>query len=215
MKRHVAAVNIKRQTFRVPGQTRSKQGYHHGDLASALIEAAVELIAERGLHQLSLRECARRAGVSHAAPYRHFEDKNALLVAIARQGFEWLAAAGVEAMKGLDDPRDRLDAYGIAYVRFAVEYPVHHRVMFTTELGPIPDDEGTGATAFDLLVQAATAVAGPETDPRRAAVSAWSLPHGLAMLILDGRIPAELVGTPDDAEALARSVFTHWRTVLR
>ena len=81
-----------------------KKAYHHGDLRTTILEAAVSLIAERGLHGLSLRECARRAGVSHAAPYRHFQDKNALLLAIAREGFDGLAEAGEQAMLGITDP---------------------------------------------------------------------------------------------------------------
>jgi AcrR family transcriptional regulator len=191
-----------------------RASYHHGDLAAALVKAAVELIEERGLAALSLRECARRAGVSHAAPYRHFEDKNALLLAVALQGSQWLAAAGEAAMAGIADPRKRLDAYGVAYVRFAFEHPVHHRVMFTTELDVPPEQRGEENRAFALLVETAAAVVGPEHDPQQAALAAWSLTHGLSMLILDGRIPAELVRTAEDAENLARSVLVLWRGPL-
>ena len=188
-------------------------GYHHGDLREALLRAAVDLIADNGLAKLSLRECARRAGVSHAAPYRHFEDKDALLLAIAEEGFGRLHAAGVAAMEGLHDPRERLDAYAVAYVRFALRHPVHLRVMFTAHF----DDKGQkdgGGPAFDLLRDTAAAVVGDEVDPRLAAVAAWSLPHGLSMLILDQRMPPEEVDTEEKVEALARQVFALWRGAL-
>ncbi|MCA9649634.1 MAG: TetR/AcrR family transcriptional regulator [Myxococcales bacterium] len=191
---------------------KASDGYHHGDLRAAVIRAAVELIAERGHAKLSLRECARRAGVSHAAPYRHFPTKDALLVAIAAEGFDELYRAGLAAMEGLDDPRDRLDAYGVAYVRFAVQHPVHLRVMFTAELEGCPED--LGREAFELLEHTAVAVVGPGVDPRAAAAAAWSLPHGLSMLILDGRIPAEVVADEAAVEALARSVYALWRGPL-
>lgn len=184
-------------------------------MRAALLEAAVELIAERGLNGLSLRECARHAGVSHAAPYRHFTDKQALLQAISMQGFEWLTRAGREAIEEISEPKARLDAYGVAYVRFAVEHPVHHRVMFSADLGPAAK-EGLDpeADAFGLLVECAAAVIGPGRDATFAAVAAWSLTHGLAMLILDGRIPAEHVQRPEDVAKLTREVFEQWRGPL-
>lgn len=195
-----------------------RRPYHHGDLRSQLLSAAVDVARERGMEGLSLRECARRAGVSHAAPYRHFEDKNALLFALADQGFTWLTAAGQRAMAGLDDPRERLDAYGIAYVRFAVEHPIHFRLMFTRDLDNLPPkpalDGALDATkdAFGLLVGAAGAAWQRQGDDAvLAGVAAWTIPHGLAMLILDGRIPQEHVATPEAIEALARDVIQLWR----
>lgn len=223
----VVTVNIFPQACPVPaGDTSSKRSYHHGDLRAALVDAAIEVIGERGLHGLSLRECARRADVSHAAPYRHFADKNALLLAIAQLGFERLAAAGIAAMAGIDDPRDRLDAYGVAYVRFAVDNPVLFRVMFTAEidasrgveLGQVVDTsepaEGDEAGAFALLVESAAALIDDGDDPREAALAAWSLPHGLAMLVLDGRIPREEASTPAQVERLMRTIFAAWRGPL-
>ncbi|MCB9629814.1 MAG: TetR/AcrR family transcriptional regulator [Sandaracinaceae bacterium] len=200
----------------------ARMAYHHGDLHTELLTAAVDVARERGIEGLSLRECARRLGVSHAAPYRHFEDKNALLLALAEQGFTWLTSAGQRAMEGLDDPRARLDAYGVAYVRFAVEHPIHFRLMFTRELetpGPkraddaAPDKASAAPNdAFGLLVGAASAAF--ERDGEEAllaSVAAWSIPHGLAMLILDGRIPPEHVATTEAVEQLARDVLSLWR----
>lgn len=192
----------------VPPRKKPRKAYHHGDLRPALLAAAVVLIEEGGVAGLSLRECARRAGVSHAAPYRHFASKGELLWAIAQEGFAMLAAAGRAAMQGLSDPDACLDAYGAAYVRFAFEHPVHHRVMFTSELEP---PEGTRPDdAFQLLVDTAAAAA-PNASPELAALARWSLPHGLSMLILDRRVPAEVVRSGDDAEKLAREVIAHWR----
>ena len=201
------------------GRRKPRKSYHHGDLRETLLVAAIQVIAERGLKGLSLRECARRANVSHAAPYRHFADKSALVSAIARRGLEGLAAAGVAAMAELEQPRERLDAYGAAYVRFAVENPVLFRVMFTAEIDGDPKAKTPGMAddggAFNLLVEATAAVIGGTPDQALlAAIASWSLPHGLAMLILDGRIPAERASTPEDAEALAREVIAQWRGPL-
>ncbi len=191
---------------------RRRASYHHGDLRAALLEAAVGLIGERGLHGLSLRECARRAGVSHAAPYRHFADRGALLLAIAEQGFAWLMEAGQKAMEGIDEPRARIDAYGAAYVRFAYERPVHHRVMFSSELPESGDATDSGA--FDLLMKAAAVLPGADDDPTLTGLASWSLVHGLSMLILDQRIPAEKVGSAAEVEALAHELFRQWRGPL-
>lgn len=195
--------------------SKHKKSYHHGDLRPALLNAAIALIGAQGLSGWSLRECARRAGVSHAAPGRHFADKDALLAAIAEQGFEKLAERGAAAMVAASTPRDALDAYGAAYVRFALEHPVHFRVMFTAELDKQKyPDEKHGVRAFELLREAARRVAGTSQDDLTPALAAWSLPHGLAMLILDGRIPREQVPTPEAAEALARATFALWRGPL-
>ena len=195
------------------GRKKSKDSYHHGDLETALVDAAVEVLAERGLSGLSLRECARRVGVSHAAPYRHFADKDALIRAVAEQGFARLEAAGREAMEGIDDPRDRIDAYGVAYVQFAIDHSEHHRVMFAGEgIDEEHRDEmvhGTGA--FGLLVECAAELVDDDTEPELAAVAFWSLVHGLSMLILDGRIPAELLETAEQVEFLTRNCYATWR----
>ena len=184
--------------------TARHDGYHHGDLRAALLEAAAAALAEHGVSGLSLRDCARRAGVSHAAPYRHFASKEELLGAIAGQGFLWLHQAGLDAMAPLSDAEARLDAYGHAYVRFALAHPQHFRLMFTSECAfaaPTAEDQQQDG-AYALLREAASAVAGPGVDPDVAAVSYWSRPHGLALLLLDGRIPAARVATEAVLHAL-------------
>jgi AcrR family transcriptional regulator len=181
--------------------------YHHGDLRQALLDAAVRLIAAHGVTGLSLRQAAREVGVSHAAPYRHFADKSALLMAIAVQGFDLLVQAAESAMAGHTDSRARLNAYGVAYVRFAVERPVYFRVMFAERLTETPPESlPHESRAFQLLLEAVQPVTGAAHDPELSALSAWSWPHGLATLILDGRVPPALVDTPEKVEALARRV---------
>lgn len=197
------------------GSKNAGDRYHHGNLRDALLRAAVDLIAERGDTKVSLRECARRAGVSHAAPYRHFLNKDALLLAIAEEGFARLHQAGLDAMQGLDDPRDRLEAYGVAYVRFAIQHPVHSRMMFTQQFDSTSDnDDVIGKLALDLLLDTASAVAGPNVDPLHVAIAAWSLSHGLSMLILHGRIPPEYIPDEQAGYALARSICAMWRGSL-
>lgn len=193
---------------------KAKTAYHHGDLRSGLLDAAVEVIQQRGVHGLSLRECARRLGVSHAAPYRHFKSKDALLVALVGQGFRWLVDAGKEAMSAVDDPRAQMDAYGVAYVHFALRRPVHHRLMFASELdGSLAssDDLVASQEAFLLLHESAQHTVGPNDDSMLAAYAFWSMVHGISMLILDGRIPPERIATKAQVTALTESMFRHWR----
>ncbi|TNE89146.1 MAG: TetR/AcrR family transcriptional regulator [Deltaproteobacteria bacterium] len=191
----------------------TKRSYHHGDLRAALLDVAIEAIAEQGVAHLSLRDCARRIGVSHAAPYRHFATKEALLLALAEQGFRWLVDEARAAMAACEQPAERLDAYGVAYVRFAVDHPEHHRIMFTSELSPEVDVDGPSAAdeAFALLVEQAAAVSESE-DPEAAAFAYWSLVHGMSMLIIDGRVPAERLASRGAVEELARTAFRIWRS---
>ncbi|MCB9689128.1 MAG: TetR/AcrR family transcriptional regulator [Alphaproteobacteria bacterium] len=195
-------------------QRATSETYHHGDLRNALLAAAVELIAERGVAGLSLREAARRVGVSHAAPYRHFPDRAALLLAVADEGFGRLVEAARAAMDGIEDPSERLRAYGLEYIRFARRNPVHFRVMFSEEL-PKPDADTTdrapfATVALELLFEAAGAAVRPGVDAEdraRAAVAAWSMTHGFATLVADGRLPDELVADERAADELARWVL--------
>lgn len=200
------------------GNRRETAPYHHGDLRAALLAAAAELLDEGGPEAVSLRECARRAGVSHAAPYRHFDTKEALLVALADEGFDALADAGEKAMNEIPASRasDRLDAYGIAYVRFAIAHPARFRLMFAAALG-IPAAPGKvdgavkGGRAYEQLRECVRAVVGEVDDLDAAAAAFWALPHGLAMLILDGRIPKARVPNARAVDELARASFAYWR----
>ncbi|MFG2345196.1 TetR/AcrR family transcriptional regulator [Streptomyces phaeochromogenes] len=157
-----------------------RRAYHHGDLRRAIVTAALDVISAEGPSALSLRDLARRAGVSHAAPAHHFKDRTGLLTAIAAEGYGLLAATLTEAA-------DLKDA-GVRYVRFAREHPAHFQVMFTPELLRGNDLELTTARALagERLRDAVSAVPpeGRGADARLAGVAAWSLAHGFATLLL-------------------------------
>jgi AcrR family transcriptional regulator len=191
------------------GRGQKGGGYHHGDLRAVLLAAATELAAERPLEELSLREVARRAGVSHAAPYHHFAGKAELLAAVARAGFEALDAALAAAQRRAGaDPFDQLRAVARAYVRFAAARPNTFRAMFRAssraqdleEGGPGPLNRGV-----DLARACLRRAGRPELDPFPVALVCWSALHGLALLWLDGPLkPAP--GVPRRLEPLVEQV---------
>ena len=142
--------------------------YHHGDLRAAVLSAAWEMVETQGVIGLSVREAARRAGVSHNAPYRHFADRDSLLDALVAEGFEQLRKA-IENRTGRE--------LGEAYVAFALERPQRFRLMFS-RAGASPDLQAQFAGLFAAL----------GTEAAAAGAAAWSLVHGLASLILEGRL---------------------------
>ena len=188
-----------------------KKAYHHGALREALVEAAARLASERGVASLSLRETARRAGVSQAAPYHYFADKSALLAAVAEQGFRLFDAMQAAAHEqSPDDPTERLQALGVAYVRFALDKPHYFRVMFRPHLvehAKYPGLHEVSRGAFERLVESTRAArlahGHDDSDPLTAATLMWSVPHGLATLFLDG--PISEGTSPRALEALARA----------
>ena len=159
---------------------RRKTSYHHGDLAAELLAASGKLLEEKGTIGVSLREVARRAGVSHNAPYRHFPDRDALLAALAADGFRQLAAEQAAAPTA---------GMGEAYVAFALRHPQRFRLMFGGALAfdERPALKAAAASAYDPLVEAFRA-RDDVPDPDSAAAAAWSLVHGLAQLLLDGHL---------------------------
>lgn len=188
-----------------PGVTETG-AYHHGDLRRALLAAALEAIEEVGPTALSLRDLARRAGVSHAAPAHHFGDKAGLLTALAAQGFDLLAQALVRAGD------DLLEA-GVAYVDFAVRHRAYFEVMFRPELHRADDAELTAARerAGAALRSGVAALpgGGAPADTDRDALSAWSIAHGFATLWLAGALPDRVGNNPSDA---ARAVLRRLAT---
>jgi AcrR family transcriptional regulator len=187
---------------------KRRDAYHHPDLRKALIDAAVELIGKHGAQALTLREVARRAGVTHGAPYRHFSDREALIAAVAEEGFRELATLMRQRMEpaGRDWP-EALTACGVAYVVYATKHPAHFQVMFTAELeGKHPSMEAASEQAFALLQD--TIGAGQQhglflgDDPRPAALAAWSVVHGLASLLVARRVPPP----PNVADLARRSI---------
>jgi AcrR family transcriptional regulator len=190
---------------------KRKQAYHHGDLRAALVEAAAQLAAERGVAALSLREAARRAGVSQAAPYHYFADKSALLAAVAEAGFQQFDRTQAAALdEASADPIERLQALASAYVRFALDKPHYFRVMFRPHLvepAKYAELHRVAQRTFERLVDCTRAarlsVGHEDPDPLAAATLVWSVPHGLAMLYLEG--PISEGTTPRAVEALARA----------
>lgn len=188
---------------------RKKRGaYHHPDLRPALIQAAVEIIAKHGSRALVLREVARRAGVSAAAPYRHFADRESLIAAVAEAGFRELYDEMREHMaRAKGDHQAALTACGVAYVLFAIDHPAHFQVMFTDELaGEHPSLDEASSEAFAVL---RAAVANGQdakvfrgSDSSGPALAAWSLVHGLATLVVTGRVTK-----PPSVAALTRQVI--------
>jgi AcrR family transcriptional regulator len=179
----------------------SDRAYHHGDLPAALIAAARELLAEDGAEALALRAVARRAGVSAMAPYRHFPDKEAMVAAVAADGFRELAAVLETADRSVP-PAAALLEQGVAYVRFACAQPALFRLMFgPPRQGTHPALKRDEAQAYGVL---AARVAAETPAPARSSrtLACWSLVHGLSMLIIDGQI--DMGGTTP--EALAREV---------
>ena len=182
-----------------------KRAYHHGNLRPALLEAALGLVAEEGTATLSLRAVARAAGVSRAAPYHHFADKEALLAAVKQHGFDQLVAC-METEVPTDGPRlDRLEACGQAYIRFAVANPELYRLMFgerTFDAEAYPELANSGRCTFQLLLDQVIGAQGDGTfrpgDPLKIALSIWAGVHGITMLLLDGVHPAIW---PDPSEA--------------
>ncbi|MFF3291757.1 TetR/AcrR family transcriptional regulator [Streptomyces sp. NPDC003023] len=170
----------------------SERTYHHGDLRQAVLSAALDVIRVEGPSAVRLRDLARRAGVSHAAPAHHFKDRTGLLTAIAAEGYELLADALSEA----PDLRER----GVAYVRFAIDHPAHFQVMFQPDLHR-GDDPGLLAAkeraSAELRAGVTTMDAVP--DARIAGIGAWSLAHGFATLLLTHNLD-EPVGDRDPAD---------------
>lgn len=197
---YVVIVNIDRMTKR----------YHHGDLRNELIRAGKTILAQEGVAGLDLRKVARAAGVSHAAPYRHFADKQALLAAIAQEGFEQLAAqmgAALQASTG--DTAAQLTSLAQAYAGFGIAYPAHMREMFSglsIQRVTYPALHAAAKSAFRIVLhvveqgQACGELRPGEPDDL--AVVVWSQIHGVAMLLIEDQI----MGVKDDQVAVEQLV---------
>jgi AcrR family transcriptional regulator len=170
--------------------------YHHGDLRPALLRAAVEVIGLAGPAAMSLREVARRAGVSHAAAAYHFGDKAGLLTAVAAQGYRILT----EELRSASDAGGGFLEVGVAYVRFAVSHRAHFEVMYRPELYRRDDAGVREARAAAAVLLYGTA--SPDAGQLAAGAAAWSLVHGLATLWLNGNLPQQLGSDPEEITRL-------------
>jgi len=197
-------------------QGRSERGYHHGNLKEALLQAALGLIAEKGAAGFTFADAARMAGVSPAAPYRHFRDRDALLAEVARHGFERFAARLDMAWNnGVPTPLSAFDALGKAYLGFAREEPASYAVMFEAGVGGSGNGEPLPAAerAFDVLQEAAAALcrALPENERpplRLMSLHIWALSHGVATLFTQGDLQARKVPmTPEEILESAMLIY--------
>jgi AcrR family transcriptional regulator len=167
----------------------AKATYHHGDLRAALVRAALELLEESGEGALSLRAVARRAGVSPAAPYRHYADREALVSAVAAVGYRELAGRLAAAHPAPSTP-DQLATVAVAYVQFALERPALFRIMFGEPCHRDDDERVAATAAVSHYVRAIVERAFPDADADAFATAIWALVHGLAVLHLDGKLDA-------------------------
>ena len=171
----------------------AKPRYHHGDLRTALIEQGLRDLAGGAAGDLSLRAIARKVGVSATAVYRHFPDKTALIDALSIEGDRLLGEASRRAQESAGGGRMGFDATGRAYVRFALNHPALFRLMMARFRG-MPGDPDAQSVGLRLLVDNVAAMSAPDVPLAERALRAlqsWALVHGLAMLMLDGIVPAD------------------------
>ena len=189
------------------------KAYHHGDLRSALIDAARKLIGEKGPRAISLREVAKAAGVSHAAPYRHFKDKDELLASIAELGFRRLADRLEEITAQVENTREQLLESGKAYVRLALAAPEITLLMFGGYVligEPNPELQRSADRAYQGLIRViengiATGLY-IEKSSSDLAMAVWSLVHGFSLLAIGNHVPTELIDDTQNVDTLSQQL---------
>ena len=203
-----------------PTPSSDSRPYHHGDLRSALIRSALDLLRSEGLEALTLRGVARAAGVSQAAPYRHFADRRALVAAVAEEGFRRLQEEMVAAYRANPGPAG-FKQIALAYVRFARENPAEYRVMFGPEVAQQDDLPALRQTSHGVLDFTRQGIEGLQHagmigpgDPWRMAVACWAMLHGLAMLFLDGQTQG-VESSPDELLETATRMLMFGMAVRR
>ena len=188
--------------MKIPFGPDRHRGYHHGRLKDALIEAARALVSQRGLAGFTLAEAAKLVGVTGAAPYRHFSDRDALMEELARRGFEAFGDRLRGAWRdGRPDPQQALRRMGGAYLAFVRAEPGLYAAMFgAVHVAGAPNVDGVAARAFDILTEASAAVLprGAAPDAQALALQLWSLSHGVATLMIAGHLDAARARDPLD-----------------
>jgi AcrR family transcriptional regulator len=193
-------------------QFQKKFKYHHGNLREALIAAALDILQDKGVEELSLRALAKATGVTQAAPYSHFRDKDELLAAIAESGFQRLALQMAEDAAGLRAPRERVEKLIASYLRFATSNADLFRLMFGRELSDMkkfPTLAMTAGKSYALISAALSGRSSQDVDAKYVTVAVWSMCQGLADLVVGGKIdPAQLgAGSLDEFVAKTVDVF--------
>jgi AcrR family transcriptional regulator len=190
-----------------PPSGKGGRGYHHGDLRNGLLEAARAILEEESLAALTLRAVARKAGVSHAAPYRHFPNHEALLVELSVEGFDELRTAIAEAAKAQGVESEKIANIGAAYMRFVAQRPALARLMFG---GQLPNRDQF--PALGLKADSIGEEIGAALHDSALGLAVWASVHGLAMLVLEnvidlGQRRSGLHVLPARAEIILRSLF--------
>lgn len=193
----------------------TRKNYHHGDLKNALIQAGIEILAEEGVGGLSLRKAARKAGVSHAAPYAHFADKQTLIAAIASDGHSKIYER-IEAVlaRHPNDPLRQFVGAAWAYVQFGLEAPAHYKTTFS---GVLQDEHShpefiefsqRNMQLVKTIVERCRAaeILSTDVDTELQAVSLWGLIHGLVSLIIQGQVPGNLMKTAQPKDMLVTAL---------
>ena len=206
------------------GEARDPRRYHHGNLVEALITATVEIIEERGAEHLSVREAAKRAGVSPGAPFRHFRSKTALLTAVAEQAMDRLTRAVAKARSKVDsaDPVVAFEAIGQGYLEWAIANPTHFQIISSRTLIDFDasdslraQNEAIRRTMIDLLTQAQQqGRLAPDADFDHLVLAARALVYGLARMAIDGHFPEWHPSEPPSVAAQrALHLFTSQMTI--
>jgi len=203
------------------GKGRSNETYHHGALREALLEAAEAVLLEHGVEGFTLRECARRAGVSHGAPAHHFGDARGLLSEFSASSFERLDALMIDYRRRAGpDAYAQFAATGLAYVDFALANRARFQLMFRSDRLDYENERlsKAGSQVYRHLVETVTALqpaAQRDRMPREHVTMAWSLVHGIATLMLDNRTFSDLVGgSPRHAHRMMEELLVHARALF-
>lgn len=188
---------------------QKKFKYHHGNLRDVLLEAAEGILKTKGIEDLSLRNLAKATGVTQAAPYSHFRDKDELLAAVAERGFQRLALQMAEQATGTITTQARLEKLVTAYIRFACDNSPLFRLMFGAPLADLkrfPTLAMTAGKSYALISTALAQRVAPAVETSFLTVTVWSLCHGLATLVMEGLLKTETFGTPDLETFVAKAV---------
>lgn len=206
---HAAAADTRAIVVERPADLQKKFKYHHGNLRDALLRAARDLLESDGVEGLSLRALAKATGVTQAAPYSHFRDKDDLLAAIAEEGFQRLALQMAEDATGAPSTQARIERLMVSYITFAQNNKALFQIMFGRELADLRQYPTLAMTAGKSYALMSTALANRlkgEVDARFMTVTLWSLCHGLTTLIIEQKLDPKSFGTDQLEDFIAKTV---------
>ncbi len=189
---------------------KEPRAYHHGDLKTVMIQAALKLVREKGPRGFSLNQASRTAGVSVSAPYNHFKDKDALLIEIVLLGNHTLESELRAAAESAETPEEKLLAVYLAYIEFARRHPDLFAVMFQSGIDktPYPEVQASAAKAFGVAADLAFQIEPSRKSAEQLALAIWTMAHGFAILSAEGAIARVTAKSHCSAEALARRLLS-------